>query len=75
MGWVAVIAVPRYLMTHDFSALWLILTGGIVYTVGAVIFALGKPNFHKHFGYHEIWHLFVLGGSACHFIAAVLYVA
>jgi hemolysin III len=75
MGWVAVIAVPRYIMSNQFGALWLILAGGIVYTVGAVIFALGKPNFHKHFGHHEIWHLFVIGGSLCHFIAAALYVA
>ena len=75
MGWVALIALPRYLMSNGFGPLWLILAGGIVYTIGAVIFALGKPNFHKHFGHHEIWHLFVIGGSACHFIAAALYVA
>lgn len=75
MGWVAVIAIPRYLMMNDFGALGLILAGGIVYTMGAVIFALRRPNFHKHFGHHEIWHLFVIGGSACHFIAAALYVA
>jgi hemolysin III len=75
MGWVAVIAIPRFLMAHHPGALWLILAGGIVYTIGAVIFAIGKPNFHKHFGHHEIWHLFVIGGSLCHFIAAAIYVA
>jgi hemolysin III len=75
MGWVALIAVPRYIMTHHYEALWLILAGGVVYTIGAIIFAVRRPNLHKHFGYHEIWHLFVLGGSACHFLAAALYVA
>jgi hemolysin III len=75
MGWVAVLAIPRYLMANEASALWLIFAGGLVYTIGAVIFALRKPNFHKHFGHHEIWHLFVMGGSAFHFIAAALYVA
>ncbi|MDQ7024954.1 MAG: hemolysin III family protein [Anaerolineae bacterium] len=74
MGWVAVIAIPRYIMLNQVGALWLILAGGILYTIGAVIFALRKPNFHKHFGHHEIWHLFVMGGSAFHFIAAALYV-
>jgi hemolysin III len=75
MGWVAVIAIPPYLLSREFGALGLILAGGIIYTIGALIFALRKPNFHKHFGYHEIWHLFVMGGSLCHFIAAALYVA
>ena len=75
MGWVAVLAIPRYLAINETGALWLIFAGGLVYTIGAVIFAIRKPNFHKHFGHHEIWHLFVMGGSAFHFIAAALYVA
>ena len=75
MGWVALIAVPRYLMSNNGEALMLILLGGIIYTIGAVIFALRRPNLHKHFGHHELWHLFVMGGSICHFIAAALYVA
>ena len=49
---------------------WL-LAGGIIYTVGGVIYALKLPIFnsrHKNFGSHEIFHLFVMGGSACHFV-------
>ena len=49
---------------------WL-LAGGIIYTVGGVIYALKLPIFnskHKNFGSHEIFHLFVMGGSICHFI-------
>lgn len=75
MGWIAVIGAPVLFRSDYVNAMWLILAGGIVYTLGAVIFALRKPNFHVHFGHHEIWHLFVLGGSTCHFIAAAIWVA
>ena len=56
---------------------WL-LAGGIIYTIGGVIYALKLPIFngkHKFFGSHEIFHLFVMGGSICHFIFMYLYVA
>ncbi|RYZ77063.1 MAG: hemolysin III, partial [Proteobacteria bacterium] len=47
----------------------LVLTGGILYTVGAVIYALKRPNpWPKAFGYHEIFHIFVAAAAACHFI-------
>ncbi len=75
MGWVAVVAIPQWISSGHLSPLLLIAAGGVVYTVGAVIFALQRPNFHHHFGYHELWHLFVMGGSACHFIAAAIWVA
>ena len=57
--------------------LWL-LAGGIIYTIGGVIYALKLPIFnsrHAYFGSHEIFHLFVMGGSICHFIFMYLYVA
>lgn len=75
MGWLAVIIIPKFVQSDYASAMWMIMAGGIVYTIGAVIFALRRPNFHTHFGHHELWHLFVLGGSACHFIAAAIWVA
>ncbi len=56
--------------------LWL-LAGGIIYTAGGVIYALKLPLFnarHKNFGSHEIFHLFVMGGSICHFIFMYKYV-
>ena len=74
MGWIAVIGIPQFIQTNV-QAMWLIALGGVIYTIGAVIFAIGKPNFHRHFGHHEIWHLFVMAGTACHFIAAALWVA
>jgi hemolysin III len=75
MGWIAAIIIPKMLMSGYVSAMGMLALGGIIYTIGAVIYALEKPNFHKYFGYHELWHLFVLGGSACHFIAAAIWVA
>ena len=56
---------------------WL-LAGGLIYTAGGVIYALKLPLFnsrHRNFGSHEIFHLFVMGGSICHFIFMYLYVA
>ncbi len=56
---------------------WL-LAGGIIYTIGGVIYALKVPLFnsrHKNFGSHEIFHIFVMLGSACHFIVMYFFVA
>ena len=71
MGWTCVLAFTQILnsMSHT-SFIWL-LTGGIIYTVGGIIYALKLPIFnnkHKYFGSHEIFHLFVMGGSMCHFV-------
>lgn len=74
MGWIAVIGAPKILTALPGGALGLLLAGGIVYSLGAIIFALEKPNFNRHFGYHELWHFFVLGGSALQFLAVVRYV-
>ncbi len=75
MGWIAVIGAPVLFQSDYVPAMWMILAGGVVYTLGAVIFAIRRPNFHPHFGHHEIWHLFVMGGSALHFVAAAIWVA
>ncbi len=71
MGWLAVIAIvplSRELSTAGFVGL---VAGGAFYSVGAVIYALKRPNWFKHFGYHELWHLFVLAGSISHFVMVV----
>ena len=77
MGWVVIFAVkPLYEALPLPAFLWL-LAGGIVYTVGGVIYALKLPLFnslHKNFGSHEIFHLFVMGGSLCHYIFTYFYV-
>lgn len=78
MGWVCVLAFTQIINALPAKAFLLLLIGGIIYTIGGVIYALKLPLFnskHKNFGSHEIFHLFVMGGSACHFIMMYLYVA
>ena len=78
MGWVCVLVFGPLLKTLSTPAFLWLLAGGIIYTVGGVIYALKLPIFnakHKFFGSHEVFHLFVMGGSVCHFIFMYLYVA
>ncbi len=78
MGWVCVLVFGQLLDTLPTAAFLWLLGGGIIYTIGGVIYALKLPIFnsrHKEFGSHEVFHLFVMGGSVCHFIFMYLYVA
>ena len=71
MGWTCVLAFTQILNNMSPAAFGWLLAGGIIYTAGGVIYALKLPLFnnrHKNFGSHEIFHLFVMGGSACHFV-------
>lgn len=77
MGWTCVLAFTQILNSMSPAAFGWLLTGGIIYTIGGVIYALKLPLFnmrHKNFGTHEIFHLFVMGGSACHFIVMYAFV-
>ena len=78
MGWVCLgVFGPLWHTLPATAFLWL-LAGGIIYTAGGIIYALKLPIFnsrHAYFGSHEIFHLFVMGGSICHFIFMYLYVA
>lgn len=76
MGWTCVLAFTQILNGMNPAAFGWLLAGGIIYTVGGVIYALKLPIFnnrHKNFGSHEIFHLFVMGGSACHFVVMYAY--
>ena len=76
MGWTCVLAFTQLLTNLAPAAFGWLLAGGIIYTIGGVIYALKLPLFntrHKNFGSHEIFHLFVMGGSACHFIVMYVY--
>lgn len=68
MGYLAMVAViPLARAVHLGGLMWLV-SGGIAYTVGAVIYSRRRPDpFPGVFGHHEIWHMLVLIGSACHF--------
>ncbi len=78
MGWVCVLVFGQLFHTLPAAGFGLLLAGGIIYTVGGVIYALKLPLFnakHENFGSHEVFHLFVMAGSICHFIFMYLYVA
>lgn len=78
MGWVCIFVFGPLWNTLPHSAFLWLLAGGIIYTIGGVIYALKLPLFnsrHTFFGSHEIFHLFVMGGSLCHFIFMYHYVA
>lgn len=67
MGWLCVIAWAPLTKAMPPEGLFWLVAGGIFYTVGAGIFNLRNRSFHPQFGAHELWHLFVLAGSFCHF--------
>lgn len=78
MGWTCVLAFTRIINSISFAGFMWLLAGGIIYTVGGIIYALKLPLFnsrHKNFGTHEIFHLFCIGGSFCHFMLMYLYIA
>ncbi len=77
MGWTCVLAFGQMLNGLSTAEFGWLLAGGIIYTIGGIIYALKLPIFnmkHKNFGSHEIFHLFVMGGSACHFVVMYLLV-
>lgn len=64
MGWVGLLALPALWEVLAWEALALLFLGGALYTVGAVIYGLRRPNpFPRYFGFHEIFHLFVIAGG------------
>ena len=77
MGWLCVLAfVPIFHSLPRAGFGWL-LAGGIIYTIGGVIYALKLPLFnakHQYFGSHEIFHVFVMAGSLCHYVT-MFYIA
>lgn len=78
MGWIVLLVFGELWSTLPRAAFLWLLAGGIIYTIGGIIYALKLSVFngkHKYFGSHEIFHLFVMGGSLCHFIFMYFYVA
>ena len=70
MGWVVLIAVkPLYILVPTEGLFWL-LSGGLAYTIGVPFYAAERVRYS-----HFVWHLFVLAGTACHFIAVLRYAA
>jgi hemolysin III len=76
MGYLALVAVQPLARAVPPSGLLWLMIGGLAYTVGAVIYSRQRPNpFPGLLGHHEIWHLLVLLGSACHFAFMIYHVA
>ena len=71
MGWACVLAFSQIVQALPPAAFGWLLAGGIIYTIGGVIYALKLPIFnskHKNFGTHEIFHLLVMGGTLCQYV-------
>ncbi len=75
MGWLAVIAVPALLREVPAAGMAWVVAGGLIYSAGALVYGFRRPNLVPGvFGFHELWHLFVIAGSACHFWSVLRYV-
>lgn len=71
LGWVSVLALPQMLIQMSPAAIGWLVAGGLLYTVGAIIYAIRLPGLERRlpgFGAHELFHLFVLAGTVCHYI-------
>jgi hemolysin III len=69
MGWMVVLTMKPLVANLDPAGLWLLVAGGLAYTVGTVFYVMKRVKYM-----HAVWHLFVLGGSVCHFLAVLLFV-
>lgn len=68
MGWIALFAINSLIANLEFGGIVLLVAGGVSYTIGAVLFSIERLKFN-----HAIFHVFVLGGSICHFFSIFLY--
>lgn len=68
MGWLIVFAWKPLMMQLEPGGAWLLISGGLLYTVGAIFYVWRGFPYH-----HAVWHLFVIAGSACHFFAILFY--
>ena len=69
MGWLGLVAIPHIIKNISFDAIVLLVTGGILYSLGVIFYRWEKLAFH-----HAIFHIFILGGSLCHYFAILFYV-
>ena len=73
MGWLALVAIPPLVRGMPPAGLVLMVAGGLLYTAGAIIFASRRPDPRPAvFGYHEIWHAFMVSAAACHYVMILL---
>lgn len=76
MGWLSILVFMPLIRSMPLGGIFWLTFGGLLYTAGGIIYGLKKPNINKPwFGFHELFHLFVLAGTFCHFIMMYFYVA
>jgi hemolysin III len=76
MGWLCLMGIRVMLATMPMSALIWLLLGGIFFSLGAIVYVTKRPNLYPGvFGFHELWHIFVILGCLCHFVVVAVYVA
>lgn len=75
MGWMVIFFIGDVYTSIPYAGFLLLLFGGILYSIGGVIYMIKKPNISKVFGFHELFHLFILGGSLLHYFFTFFYLA
>lgn len=76
MGWLVVFALSPLRASLPSAAINWLVAGGVAYSIGAIILAIDRPHLWPgKFSAHDLWHLFVLGGSACHFVMMACFIA
>jgi len=76
MGWLCVLGLPEMVKNVPVGGLVWLAAGGIIYTFGAVIYSTKMMNFVPgKFGFHEVWHIFVMLGALAHFVLIAVYIA
>lgn len=75
VGWSSIFVINHVWNSLHLAAFILLLVGGGLYTIGAVVYAAHRPNpWPQHFGYHEIFHALTIAGAACHYVVIAIFV-
>jgi len=75
LGWAVIVALPTFFDSLSSAGFALVVAGGLLYTIGAIVFAMKRPDPNPAvFGYHEVWHAFTTGAGVCHYAAVLLLV-
>lgn len=76
MGWLCIIGIQEILVALPAGALFWLALGGIIYTLGAVVYITKTMDFVPDvFGFHEVWHIFVILGALAHYMMIAVYIA